>query len=318
MVAGHLLWISVIFPYIRWSLGTLYSILSRPGIQLVRLNKETIRQFLSLLDTNGRLTGFIQRPFIPQGSIVSRLGKVAFKTGELQNFRDNCFDMSYGWASFWNCRSNRVQIYEPEAQTIQGILSYVQECVPRVSLSIPHRITLQTGADAYATENHFGLGAWLTTSPHGDHWMSVQGNRDDLRQFLQTDSLQKLMISFETMAQALILLMFQVRQLRGIYFRIASRVDNQASEAIFAQGFTQLPIPLRLTQAIQRLSFRSNALQQPYRCSSKDIVRADNLSRGFSAQELSQNRIQCTFNSLNFFTLFSPVNPITIDSQARG
>ena len=169
-------------------------------------------------------------------------------------------------------------------------------------LSIPYRITLQAGEDAYATTNHFGLGAWLST-PQGDMWVSMQGNRDDVPSFLRSDSLQKLIISFETMGQALLLLMFQRTRLRGINFQIASKVDNQASEAIIAQGFTQLPIPLRLTQAIQRLSFRSNILLQPYRCASHDNVRADNLSRGFISQERSQDQIHFAFPEL-FQSLF--------------
>ena len=302
MVAGNLLWISDIFPYIRWSLGTFYSILSRPGIQLVRLNRETIQMVLSLLDPEGKLTGFIRRPFIPQGSIISRMGKINFVSGKLQNFRDNCFDMNFAWATFWNCRSNRVQIYEHEAQMIHGISSYLQDCTPRVSLSIPYRFILQAGADAYANENLFGLGAWLTT-PQRDMWVSMQGNRDDVPQFFSSDSLQKLIITFETMAQALLLLMFQNTGLRGICFQISSKVDNQASEAIIAQGFTQLPIPLRLTQTIQRISFRSNVLLQPYRCTSQDNVRADNLSRGVIFEERSQDQIPFSFPEL-FQSLF--------------
>lgn len=302
MVAGHLLWVSDIFPYIRWSLGTLYTILSRPGIQLVRLNKETIQSVLQLLDENGRLTEFIRRPFIPQGSIISRMGKVTFNSGHLQKFKDNCFDMNFAWAAFWNCRSNRVQIYDSEAETIQSMASYLQDCIPRVPLSIPYRITLQAGADAFATTNHFGLGAWLST-PQGDMWVSMQGNRDDVPSFFRSDSLQKLIISFETLGQALLLLMFQRTGLRGFNFQIASKVDNQASEAIIAQGFTQLPLPLRLTQAIHRLSFRSNILLQPYRCTSHDNVRADNLSRGFISQECSQDQIHFTFPEL-FQSLF--------------
>ena len=165
------------------------------------------------------------------------MGKVTFISGRLQNFKDNCFDMTFAWAAFWNCRSNRVQIYDSEAKTIQGMASYIEDCIPRVPLSIPYRVTLQAGADACATANHFGLGAWLST-PQGEMWVSLQGDRDDVPSFLQSDSLQKLIISCETMAQALLLLMFQGTQLRGINSQIASKVGNQASEAIIAQGFT--------------------------------------------------------------------------------
>lgn len=297
MVTGHLLWVSDVFIFIRWSLGTLYSILSRPGIQLVRLDRQTIRQVLQLLDEHGKLTHFIQRPFIPQGSILSRLGKVPFHSGQLQQFGDKCFELNFAWASFWNCRSNRVQIYESEAGTIQGILQYIQDCIPTTPLSIPIRTPLQAGADAYATENQFGLGAWLTL-PQGEVWMSIQGTREQLPSFLQANSLQSLIISFETMAQALLLLMFQKSPYRGINFQIASKVDNQAKEAILAQGFTQLPIPLKLTQAIQRISFQSNVSLQPYRCTSQDNARADSLSRGFYSQERSQDRIDISLQHL--------------------
>ena len=296
-VTGHLLWISDVFASIRWSLGTFYAILSRPGIQLVRLNRQAIQQVLHSLDDNGKLQSFLDCPFVPQGSILSRLGKVPFSSGNLQQFRDKCFDLNFAWASFWNCRSNRVQIYDSESETIRGILHYIQDCTPKMSLSIPSRIALQAGADAYANASQFGLGAWLTL-PQGDRWMSLQGTRDDLPSFLQADSLQSLIISFETMAQAMILLMFQYSPCRGIHFRIESMVDNQASEAIIAQGFTQLPIPLRLTQAIQRISFQTSVSLQPYRCTSKDNVRADSLSRGFYTQECSPNRVNISLHML--------------------
>ena len=113
-VAGHLLWISEIFPFFRWSLGTLYTILSRPGIQLVRLNKEQIKSVLSSLTDSGQMSVFLQRPYIPQGSILSRMGKLQFHPGNVSQFAQSCFDLNFAWASFWNCRSNRVQIFEPE------------------------------------------------------------------------------------------------------------------------------------------------------------------------------------------------------------
>ena len=184
----------------------------------------------------------------------------------------------------------------------KGVLSYIQDCIPRTPLSIPQRFILQAGANAFATENHFGLGAWLAL-PHAEMWVSMQGTREDPPRSLPANSLQPLIISFETMAQALILLMFQTTPLRGVNLQIASKVDNQASEAIIAQGFTQLPIPLRLTQAIQRLSIRSNVLLQPYRCASQNNVRADALSRGHYTQERSQNQFHLSFLAM-FDSLF--------------
>ena len=161
-VAGHLLWISDMFPMIRSTLGHVYKILSRPGIQLLRLNKEQIEQVLTSLDANGRLTRFIQQPYIPQGSVISRLGKVQFYSGQLQQFSASCFDLSFAWASFWNTRSNRVQILEDEAAILKQLYNEILEQIPRVPLSLHRRWNLQAGADAFATETKFGIGAWIT------------------------------------------------------------------------------------------------------------------------------------------------------------
>ena len=296
-VTGHLLWISEIFPFVRWTLGIFYSILARPGIQLVRLNKEQIQRVLSLLDSDGQLTQFLQRPYIPQGSILSSLGKIPFHSGKLQQFRDACFDLSSAWASLWNCRSNRVQIYDAEAQLIQALLSQIRDTIPRSILASHRRQLLQAGADAFATKDNFGLGAWLSL-PHKDLWFSLLGDRTILPDFFECDSLQRHIISFETMAQCILLIMFSKTHLRGIDFLIQSKVDNQASEAIIAQGFTQIPIPRVLTQALQKLTFTTNIQLQPYRCSSEDNARADDLSRGNLLQECSENRCLIGFPEL--------------------
>ena len=248
-VTGHLLWISDVFTFIRWSLGTLYSILSRPGIQLVRLNKQQIREVFSSLTENGQMNTFLPRPYVPQGSIISRIGKIQFASGNLKAFQDSCFDLNFASTSFWNCRSNRVHIFEQEAQVIRLLHLLVQDSVPRTRLAIPHRTSLDAGADAFATKDNFGLGAWLNL-PGADCWISLLGTREDLPEQLRAESLQRHIISFETIAQCLLLLIFQRTGLRAIDFAITSRVDNQASEAILAQGFTQLPVPHLLTQTV--------------------------------------------------------------------
>ena len=302
-VAGHLLWISEIFPFIRWSLGTLYTILSRPGIQLVRLNKEQIKSVLSSLTDSGQMSVFLQRPYIPQGSILSRMGKLQFHPGNVSQFAQSCFDLNFAWASFWNCRSNRVQIFEPEADILQPLYSMILDQIPRTALSCQKRYTLQAGADAFATKDKFGIGAWLTTPSH-DRWISMVGDTTDLPQEWHVDDLQKLIISFETLAQCLILLLFISTTLRGADFEIVSKVDNQASEAILAQGFTQIPLSSKLMRTVQKLSYQSNVILQPYRCTSADNSRADDLSRGRISQESSNDRL-----SLSFSTLFQTIFP---------
>ena len=296
-VTGNLLWISDFFPFIRWTLGTFYSILSRAGIQLVRLNKEQIKTLLNRLDSDGRTTTLIQRPYIPQGSTLSRLGSVPFLTGQLQQFREACFDLNSAWAAFWNCRSNRVQIFQAEAVIIEGLRQHLIDSIPRTLLATPRRFILQAGADAFASQDDFGLGAWLSL-PNRDMWCSIIADRTSLPERFQTDSLQKLIIAFETLAQCILLIMFSYTGLRGIDFQIHSKVDNQASEAIIAQGFTQLPLPLELVRTIQRLCYISAVQLQPYRCSSQDNTRADNLSRGFTSQEKSADRFDLPLATL--------------------
>ena len=60
-------------------------------------------------------------------------------------------------------------------------------------------------------------------------------------------------------AQLLVLLLFRSQEkfFRGIDISIATKLDNQAAEAILQHGFTQLPIPARITKAVQIVSFQS-------------------------------------------------------------
>ena len=278
-VTGNILWISGIFPFLRWYLGVFYTILSRPGFQLVRLNKEQISRVPALLNDHGQLTDLLQRPYVPQGSILARMGKFQFHSGELAQFKQSCFDLNFAWTSFWNCRSNRVQVLEEEALIFQHLFSSLQQSIPRTTLSQNRRIPLQAGADAFASAREFGLGAWITF-PARDCWISMIGNTSDLPDIFHTGNLQRHIVSFETVAQCLILIMFNRSGLRGADFLIQSKLDNQASEAIIAQGFTQLPIPLSLMRALQKLTYDSTISFLPYRCSSADNKRADDLSRG--------------------------------------
>ena len=292
------------FPMIRSTLGHVYKILSRPGIQLLRLNKEQIDQVLAGLDATGRLTRFIQQPYIPQGSVISRMGKLQFYSGQLQQFSASCFDLNFAWASFWNTRSNRVQILEEEAGVLKQLSNEILEQIPRVPLSLHRRWTLQAGADAFATETQFGIGAWITLPHQSDIWASLVGDTHDLPISWQHENLQRHIISFETMAQCLVLLLFIHSSLRGSDFSIQSKLDNQASEAILAQGFTQITHSGELLRAFQKLRYQSQVELQPYRCSSTDNSRADDLSRGRVSQERSEDRFPLTFHTL-FSTLLS-------------
>lgn len=183
-VAGHLLWISETFPCIRWSLGNVYIILSRPRIQLVWLNKDQIRMVLSSLNDSGQLTKLLHQPYIPQGSILSCVGRVHFYSGQLQRFKDSCFDLSFAWASFWNCRSNRVPIFEIEADLLLRLYSGLSDQIPRAALSFTRRFRLEAGADAFATETEFGLGAWLNIPGHASCWINLMGTTPETYSFI--------------------------------------------------------------------------------------------------------------------------------------
>ena len=83
------------------------------------------------------------------------------------------------------------------------------------------------------------------------------------------------------MAQCVILLMFRSSRFRGVDFRIESKADNQASEAIIAQGNSHKLIALQpYFGQFRGLSYQTQIQLEPYRCSSADNSRADDLSRG--------------------------------------
>ena len=298
-LTGILLWISEMFPQIRWALGTLYTILSRPGIQLIRLNKQQIQFVVQHTSDDGSLTQFLEHPFVPQGSILQRLGKFSFRSPNVQNLRNSTLDMDFAWTTFLNCRSNRVQILEHETATFANLVEFFEQTTPLVQLSLHHRFTLHAGADAFADLQNFGLGAWLST-PWETIWCSVLGTKQDLTRWFGDKSPQAYMLSFEMIAQLLVLLLFRHQQnvLRGHDIRISTKLDNQAAEAILQQGFTQIPIPSSITRAVQQVSYQTRTLLEPYRASSADNTRADDLSRGKVSQEHSRDRIQFDIHSL--------------------
>ena len=94
-------------------------------------------------------------------------------------------------------------------------------------------------------------------------------------------------------AQLLVLILFRFQEkfIRGQDIFISTHLDNQAAEAILQQGFTQLPIPAAITKAHQILTFQSRTFLQPFRASSAENVRADDLSRGRILQEDPQGQL---------------------------
>ncbi len=74
-LAGNLLWLSHIVTPIRWILGRVYAILARSGTQLVRLQKQQIDFTINNSSSQGILQSMLQTPYVPQGSIIQRLGK---------------------------------------------------------------------------------------------------------------------------------------------------------------------------------------------------------------------------------------------------
>ena len=290
-LTGTILWISEMFPHIRWILGTLYTILSRPGLQLVRLTKDQIQFILENLSDQGILMKFLPQPFVPQGSILQRLGKFSFQNS-IESLKKLCFDCSYAWTTFLNCRSNRVQILEHEAEILRNMIDFFSTTSPCVALSQTRRFELIAGADAFADKDNFGLGAWLQ-SPAGSLWCSITGNKHDIGRWISSDSLQSHILAFEMIAQLLVLILFRFQEkfIRGQDIFISTRLDNQAAEAILQQGFTQLPIPAAITKAHQILTFQSRTFLQPFRASSAENVRADDLSRGRILQEDPQGQL---------------------------
>ncbi len=298
-LTGTILWITDMFPHIRWMLGILYTILSRTGLQLVRLNKQQISFVIQHLDESGTLTQFLDRPFIPQGATIQRLGKVSFSNLGLLAFRNACFDTAYAWTTFLSCRSNRIQIFDEEAKNISIMKEFFEGTVPMVPFSQPRRFTIQAGADAFADSLQFGLGAWIQ-SPAGALWCSIQASRHDIADWLTKDSMQAYILSFEMLAQLLVILLFRHQEsiFRGCDIEVATRLDNQAAEAILHQGFTQLPVPAKMTRAVQILCSQTRIRFSPFRASSEENHRADDLSRGRVDQEDPQSQIHFPIRDL--------------------
>ena len=75
-------------------------------------------------------------------------------------------------------------------------------------------------------------------------------------------------------------------------------MDNQAAEAILHQGFTQLPVRAKITRAVQILCAQSRIKLNPFRASSVENHRADDLSRGRVDQEDPKGQINIPIKSL--------------------
>ena len=114
-----------------------------------------------------------------------------------------------------------------------------------------------------------------------------------MENWLPNESMQSYILSFEMMAQLLVFILFRhhERYFRGIDISIETRLDNQAAEAILHQGFTQLPVPATITRACQTLAFQTRVKLNPFRASSTENIRADDLSRGRVDQEDPTGRL---------------------------
>jgi len=106
-------------------------------------------------------------------------------------------------------------------------------------------------------EREFGLGAWLNIPGQAGFWSSFMRTTPDLPAEWRAEHLQRHINSFTTLAQCMVLIIFNSSNLGAEDFQIISKVDNQASEAILAQGSTQIPLTSSLTQAFQRLTYTS-------------------------------------------------------------
>ena len=284
-LAGNLLWLSDIVTSIRWVLGRLYAILSRPGIQLVRLQKQQIQFITSNSCEKGVLQLMLQQPYVPQGSIVQRIGKIQRdKCTSWIEFAKSASMLPYAWTSFINCRSNRVPVYETEADIFANIFDMFSVCIPSAPLCQPLRTKIFAGADAFAEQTNFGLGGWIQF-PAKCLWFSLQGRDSQLPVNFHTGNLQSHILTFETLAQVILLLMIYESKIRGIDLELITCLDNQAAEGILAAGFTQLPVASKIIQVYHQLSQLSGAVLTPMRTSSKDNSRADDLSRGATWHE---------------------------------
>ena len=106
-------------------------------------------------------------------------------------------------------------------------------------------------------EREFGLGAWLNIPGQAGFWSSFMRTTPDLPAEWRAEHLQRHINSFKTLAQCMVLIIFNSLNLGAEDFQIISKVDNQASEDILAQGSTQIPLTSSLTQAFQRLTYTS-------------------------------------------------------------
>ncbi len=168
-----------------------------------------------------------------------------------------------------------------------------------MALSQTRRFELLAGADAFADKDNFGLGARLQ-SPAGSLWCSITGNKHDIERWILADSLQSHILAFEMIAQLLVLILFRFQEkfIRGQDIFTSTRLDSQAAEAILQHGFTQLPIPAAITKAHQILTFQSRTFLQPFRASSAEDSRADDLSRGRTLQEDPQGQLSVDITAL--------------------
>ena len=279
-LAGNLLWLSDIVTPLRWILGRVYAILARSGIQLVRLQKEQIDFILTNSSSHGILQSMLQTPYVPQGSIIQRLGKFQLdRYTSWSEFAKAASSIQFAWASFINCRSNRVQLHESDAELFSDIFHTFSLCTPAAPLCTPSRTKILAGADAFASQSHFGIGGWIQF-PNKCFWFSIQGQESQLPVAFHTGSLQSHILTLETIAQVAFLILIYEKQIRGISLNIVTCLDNQAAEGIMAAGFTQLTVASKVVQAYHHLSQKSGAVLNPVRTSSKDNTRADDLSRG--------------------------------------
>ena len=297
-ITGNLLWASEILHSFRFVLGTFYAILAKPGLQLVHLPKESIQHLLQHCTEHGHLQQLLPSPYIPQGSLLLRIGKChRDKYDSFQKFKEACFDLNHGWVTLLNTRSNRVQINQHEADLFTHIREWFLSSPPVVPLCTHRRFRIFGGADAFASKTSFGLGLWLDF-PSTSLWWEKQGTFEDLPQSFRSENLQSMIMPLEALAQTLIFYLFQQTGLRGIDFEIVTYLDNQAAEALLHDKFTQHAVNASVVRHFQLMSDRTRAVLTPHRVASAENTRADDLSRGVVSQEDPACRADLPFTNI--------------------
>ena len=226
-VVGIHMWISQVIPHLKSNLATLYHDCAQGSVSAKFVQPKLLQSIIESCSSNLHMLSNV-------GSIKSgcKLLKISrHPVSSQEQARALARQFQGGWIVLYDIRSRNVNLSQASIHFLQTTRQMLQGNSIRTSLRPPLCLPLQMAADACASGNHIGLGAWFEFE-NTIIWAKLEFNLQEFpyqEWVADVDDASKVIACWETLAQVML-----VRILR-LHFRncripccIRSLVDNAA------------------------------------------------------------------------------------------